>query len=91
MVLQKVEPMTDPLYALRTHNEWDDLMTVERYAKRAADLAETLDLAPTEAGRLGDLGIPNQRSVGVLTVRHTSRMVYQGKAQPRALTSGESK
>lgn len=24
-------------------------------------------MAPTEAGRLGDLGIPNQRSVGVLT------------------------
>lgn len=79
MVLQKAEPMTDHLYTLRHNNdEWDDLMTVERYAKRAADLAETLDLAPTEAGRLGDLGIPNQRSVGVLTVRHTSRLVYQG-------------
>lgn len=74
--------MTDPLYTLRPHDdEWDDLMTVKRYAKRAADLAETIDLTPTEAGRLGDLGIPNQRSAGVLTVRHTSRMVYQGEKE----------
>lgn len=37
--------------------------------------------SPAEAGRLGDLGVPNHNSVGVLTVRHTSRMVYQGEKE----------
>lgn len=62
-------------------------------------VAEALDhedlqaMAATEAGRLGDLGIPNHNSAGVLTVRHTSRLVYQGqgKSPAGALTSGESK
>lgn len=77
MVLQKAEPMTAHLYTLGGPPDAIGEAIALPWVAEALDHEDLTAMAPAEAGRLGDLGIPNQRSAGVLTVRHTSRMMYQ--------------
>lgn len=80
--------MTTHLYTLGGPPDAIEEAIALPWVAEALDHEDLQAMAATEAGRLGDLGVSNQRSVGVLTVRHTSRMVYQ---QPGSAASERKK